>query len=962
MDFLSKILPGTGIYVLTGVTPDGKVFNRHYKTIEALHKAAVFMDGKGVTVYHACASYKTDENRKAENAGWMRSLWLDVDVDKPNDAASYDTQKEAMAAIVAMLKALNLPAPMIVSSGMGFHLYWVFDRDVEKDEWKQLASRFKIALDAVGFKQDPTRTRDVSSVLRPVGSTWRKNGEERQVTLLRDAPAYSFDTLLVKLQQYAEPERSAASSLFAASDDLGTIEYPPSSALQVIKFCPALAEVAEARGAVSEPLWRAMIGVVKNCTEGEDLCHEWSKGDDRYSYNDTQRKIDGWTSGPATCSYFSDHSSHCAGCKHNGKIKSPIQLGVDAETEQEVNVSVEAVSEDSTEIEIVAPTFETDATKIKLPHGWWWNQQALCELLTDENGATVPVPFCNQMFYPVTRIRNVDGTYSIKMRRQVYTGVWREFDIPTECLSQKALLLRALATHEILALNKKGEDRMQDYMKAYIDTLRNNRAETAVYDSFGWHDGNTRFVLGGVAVTGNGEIPVDLADGTGHNSGGDSLPHHSAGTVDSWVAGVDELFNVEGAEAAQFAICAAFASPLVALMGIEGWHGIPLGFSGESGTGKTSVCKVALSVYGPPGAYTFQAGQSQSTDNARITMLGKYKNLPLLYDEITGVDGKVLSDLLYAAASGRSKLRLDQKGNITPQSKMRWNMLTFMTSQTPFEQVLLTAKQQEVSTATQLRVFYVDTNKDAGWNFVRDDEKLTQLLCGSYGVVGRLHLQYLTKNVEDVRKRATKHVMKYTGKAMEEDERYYRRDIATVMMGGVIAKAQGFINFDLNRVQKWAEDHVHVLRGKRLDVTYTAEEYLNKMLASFNGRIIETRELRDGRSGTPEQPLNNLSGSPVGRFVKDQERPRLILTRMAVSDWCTENKVSGAWLLSELTEKGYIHVNPKGVKRYVTGERFVIGVGTTVATSQARCIEFNTAKLSGMKSPAEEADVVELAK
>ena len=59
--------------------------------------------------------------------------------------------------------------------------------------------------------------------------------------------------------------------------------------------------VARVRGAVNEPLWRNMLGVVKYTTEGEPLCHEWSQGDPRYDEEETQRKIDKWTAGPTLC-------------------------------------------------------------------------------------------------------------------------------------------------------------------------------------------------------------------------------------------------------------------------------------------------------------------------------------------------------------------------------------------------------------------------------------------------------------------------------------------------------------------------------------------------------------------------------------------------------------------------------------------------------------------------------------
>ena len=124
-------------------------------------------------------------------------------------------------------------------------------------------------------------------------------------------------------------QKQKSSSLFAISNDLGGgKEYAPSSAQQIIKFCPTLKEIADKKGDVSEPLWRAMIGVVKNCTEGDALIHEWSKGYAGYDQAETQRKIDKYNAGATTCTLFNNHSEKCVGCKHLSVIKSPIQLGV----------------------------------------------------------------------------------------------------------------------------------------------------------------------------------------------------------------------------------------------------------------------------------------------------------------------------------------------------------------------------------------------------------------------------------------------------------------------------------------------------------------------------------------------------------------------------------------------------------------------------------------------------------
>ena len=143
----------------------------------------------------------------------------------------------------------------------------------------------------------------------------------KQVTILKSSGERDFHNFVAALDQ-AEPDFE--SNLNAQKQTGGN--FPPSSALKIIQHCPTIAHVAQVRGAVSEPLWRIMLGVVKYTTEGVALGHEWSKGDPRYDPTGTQQKIDRWTAGPTRCETFrASPDAKCQGCTQT--CKSPIRLG-----------------------------------------------------------------------------------------------------------------------------------------------------------------------------------------------------------------------------------------------------------------------------------------------------------------------------------------------------------------------------------------------------------------------------------------------------------------------------------------------------------------------------------------------------------------------------------------------------------------------------------------------------------
>ncbi len=343
--FLSKILSDEELIVLAEFR--GGAMKRHHflPNFDEASKKVHSLNESGAEVYHACATYKTDEGRKQTNVARVKSLCVDIDVGK---ADGYQTRNEAKDALGAVCKALGIHLPLIVSSGAGLHCYWLFDAAVTGDVWKNGANRFRQALDHLGFKHDPSRTTDQSSILRPVGSTWRKAGE-KPVKMLLDSKSETFGWYLDKIDKYLGVAAPEVMPLAAPSkkyfdlipiEKLGrTAEYPPSSAIQIANMCGQIARMRDFKGAVSEPEWRNAIGVIKHSIEGDELAHAWSEGDPRYDHDQTQEKIDRWETGPTTCETFERTSSHiCGSCKFKGKVKSPIQLGYVATTEPIIRI------------------------------------------------------------------------------------------------------------------------------------------------------------------------------------------------------------------------------------------------------------------------------------------------------------------------------------------------------------------------------------------------------------------------------------------------------------------------------------------------------------------------------------------------------------------------------------------------------------------------------------------------
>jgi hypothetical protein len=313
--------------------PKGFKHYAFYKVKDAVDYA-LDLSANGHDVYFACATFAAFNatnkgNRAAANALRAHSFWLDVDA---GPGKPYADQAAGAEALKAFCKAVGLPKPsLIVNSGHGLHCYWHFAQFINAKEWVAHAEQLKDLARAKGFHPDPQRTADLASVLRPPGMmNWKELDNPKPVELLHASAALDLASFVAALNANArsssvvrDTERLPAPS---SSTTDSAREYPPSSAHEIVKHCPTLAHVAAVRGAVSEPLWRLMLGAIKYTTEGEALCHEWSKGDPRYDAAETQEKLDRWTKPPTLCASFRElPDAHCAGCTQ--LCKSPIQLG-----------------------------------------------------------------------------------------------------------------------------------------------------------------------------------------------------------------------------------------------------------------------------------------------------------------------------------------------------------------------------------------------------------------------------------------------------------------------------------------------------------------------------------------------------------------------------------------------------------------------------------------------------------
>lgn len=962
-EFLKLVLPEVGnkVIALAKPTEGGKPrFNyKTYPTAEEAARAAQVFDERGETVYFAVNTFgdwyhdpEKDKRRirTQENVVSCRSLFDDFDVD-PDDPKKYDTRKEALADIIKLAQTIRL-TPTITSSGGGYHCYFHLDQDIDVATWEELSSLKRDITGHLGLRTDRAVDMDSARILRPVGTHNRKNDMVRPVELVKEGKQYSVDKLRDTLQAYisANNVQPAATSSkgknkianpFAAA--LG--DFPESDANVVAENCAAVRAFRDTGGNISEPHWHRAIGIVKFCTDGEAIIHEWSKGFSGYSPIETQDKIDEWSVGPTSCAEMDRHIGCMADCPFAGKCKFPIQLGF-----TEVAVSVE---EETTPPAAAAPTAAQPAVTViegqPIPYwpnaGYRWNGSSLSRSVVDDDGVVHWRPFCRSFIYPLNRIQDSEGTWMIQWRTKEKNGNWREFFMPTHELASTDMMAKTMASHEVfLTRTKNARNDMAEFAEGLIETLQAWKIETKTYKQFGWLPDRTGFVMGTRIITADDEqevlcdpdIPPDIARDFG-----------TSGTLEEWIANIATLYNRPGAEPFQFSLCHSMGSVLVELMGSSNWHGLPLAFTGHGGTGKSTACKIACGFYGNPEYMERQTGEQGSTLNAAIKRIAMMGSIPMLLDEFSGRSPDELTRTGYALANGRDKERLGSNGKFSTVGG-QWFKNSFITSNDSIHESISKLPAGYRVEATQLRFFEVQLPEGYRSTVFPD---ITQAFIENhmdrvYGTPFRPYIRFIIKNMDWVRRQITSARSKFNPTSDDDNkERFYRDTIVTALVAGKIAERMGLISFDIAGMKKWATKHVGTMREGRKETNTDISEHLAQFIASMPGRLIITKHFGDSRS-TKEHPMEQLRGSAIGRVCTEDKK--VFIVAKALGDFCKEHSIAPAAMKDELEKSGYLATSASGA----SSQRVCIGAGTTVPSGQTRCYEISYRKLFDGKALA----------
>jgi len=954
--FLNVVWPVSGPYLISipvswvVTSPAGEKIQKHghkqfaFDTAEAAYAGAIHAsEHDGEDVYFALGALKAlvrDDRgrligpRKRANIRALRSFWLDIDV-KPGVPTAYDSQGAALMDLKRFVRGAGLPAPVVVSSGVGLHVYWPLTDEVSSDKWDHYAGLFKQIVDAAGVYADPTRTADRTSLLRVPGTMNYKPGrQETPVVVKFNGGVTDTDEFLKRIAFVAGtknlsvvPPRTKSAinvSSAVALNSAAANTFSPTDPGKVVKRCPHLTWQFRNPTEVPQPLWYAAIGVLRHCVNGDAACHKLSARDpDRYDPGAVDAKIaqlEAGGYGPTTCAKFeAEGSEQCGGCQWRGKIGSPITAATMAEPAPAPKMTA-LVRGEAVELDLPAPPYPykrviddgADHAKIVI------------ELVEDREGGehvTEEVVYDYDLYPHTLFFDEATGGYVAKVMHWLPQEGWRDMTLPFGDAYDGRKLSSMFGHIGVMVVGRKRMEYLEGYMRGYIAELQRRAAAQVIYSQLGWKDDGV-FVTPGMVVGADSVAPCTVSQNVNHACNNWVQPR---GDLETW-KDIAAAYEPPECVSLQFTAATGFASILMAL---TNYRGAIVAAVGEKGCGKTTASWLANSVFNHKNMGDIT---DRDTGNALYAKLGALKNLLGTYDESTRLDGNTLSSLAYAINQGQGKNRLDRNAQFKENIGNWALMLLMTTNRSP--QAILGAFSDD-SSAEAARIFqYTVPPRTLTKAFA---DACFDRLNDNFGLAGPMFVQEVLR-MKDVVKDRLKYWIKEIDKRanVSSGERFWSAVPACVLTAVEVCNSIGLLNYDVGGLADFSVRSILIMRT---NVSENVGTPVGTLSDYFNTNLRNTLIVGAIPGGTGSV----IRHPPTGelRIRVDDGLGRAFIDRTHIHRFCTERGVDFPALREELLASKVLVDNDRKV---------MLGKGTAIKTAQTRCWEVDLlhAELTGV--------------
>jgi putative DNA primase/helicase len=254
---------------------------------------------------------------------------------------------------------------------------------------------------------------------------------------------------------------------------------------------------------------------------------------------------------------------------------------------------------------------------------------------------------------------------------------------------------------QLNGLKQKDIDPINEYLNNYKPDL-----EAVGVDKVGWQGDNETYILPIVGEVRNSYQVTKEDKPTEYilqQKGSISRELHQKGTLKEWQRTVGAV--TRGNHLHTFSMLAALTAPILKLLNEEGgfFH-----YVGSTSIGKSTIMRVALSVWGDKEMGTFKATDNNLEGICKISNDGA-----MFLDEMGECEADALSRIVYMVANGVTKGRADRNGN--PRPVTHFTVLAQSTGEMGIE-AKLAEKRIEAKGGQLLRMGELDADRGKGLN------------------------------------------------------------------------------------------------------------------------------------------------------------------------------------------------------------------------------------------------------
>lgn len=902
ISFLSSVLAEEGLYCVVGLKK-GAPRQTFVETIEEIDGVVEGLVAQGYDAYFGCAKYlHATEGRTAQNAKWFKAFWLDMDC---GEGKPYETQPDALDALKGFVKATGLPRPTLVNSGRGVHAYWALTEPIYYNDWKPTAEAFKKFCAAYNLKADPAVTADAARILRiPETLNFKDSPPNPVTTMLQSQPITldRFQSIVGIGADEDEPDLPFSKNVPRRPMDATTRALMGNSVSRFGtimrksahgKGCAQLVHIYRNQEEVEEPLWRAGLSIAVNCEDGELAIHKISHAHPEYDPTDTQVKADALLGKPYKCATFHGlNPGMCDECPNKGKITSPIQIGAsiaEAKAEDNIVVMRNAVLEEEVTVEIPEYPFPYFRGKNGGVYKRGMPGENKKKKKDEEDDEPQDELVYEYDFYVVKRLTDPDVGESLWMRLHMPKDGIREFSCPLASVTSRDKFRDVVAYQGVTAYNAK-LDGLMGYVTRWVNELQQLTEAEKARQQFGWHEDDTKFIIGNREVSATGVTYSPSSSATA-----DVATFYSKkGTVAEW-AKVANIYAGKGNEVRAFTLFAGFGSAIYKFTKLSGAI-IHLTNNG-SGVGKTTIQHMVNSIWGRPVETLLNQEDKYLARMHRISVLG---NIAATIDELTNMADEEVSNMAYSITHGRGRNRMQSQVNAERSNTLRWALIAITSGNKSLYDQLFNLK--DFPEGELMRILEFSVSKNDHMTKAQSDEAFNPMH-ENYGVAGEVFMRYVIANLPEVKKllqRVQRKLDKAAG--FTQRERFWSATAACAITSGIITKKLGLHNIDVAAVYEWAVTELSRMRVEVRPGVVGPLAHLGLFLNTHNNNMLIVNSTVDKRSGLMQAPVREPRGELITRYEPDTKL--LFITTKVLREWCSENQVSYKALVDDLYKMG----------------------------------------------------------